>query len=71
MPVPAAAAKSVLFGDFKHYKVRDVMALTLFRFTDSAYAKKGQVGFLGFLRSGGNLVDVGGAIKHFQHGAAS
>ena len=42
----AANAKSILFGDFNQYVVRDVMAPTLFRFEDSAYAKLGQVGFL-------------------------
>lgn len=71
MPVPAAAAKSIAFGDFSLYKIRDVMAITLFRFNDSAYVKKGQVGFLAWMRSGGNLVDVGGAVKLFQHGAAA
>lgn len=69
--VPAASAKSIAFGDFSYYKIRDVMQITLFRFTDSAYTKKGQVGFLAWMRSGGNLVDVGGAVKVFQHGAAA
>lgn len=69
--VPAASAKSIAFGDFSYYKIRDVMQVTLFRFTDSAYTKKGQVGFLAWMRSGGNLVDVGGAVKVFQHGAAA
>lgn len=68
---PAAAAVSIAFGDFSYYKIRDVMAVTLFRFTDSAYTKKGQVGFLAWMRSGGNLVDVGGAVKTFKHGAAA
>lgn len=68
---PAASAVSIAFGDFSYYKIRDVMAVTLFRFTDSAYTKKGQVGFLAWMRSGGNLVDVGGAVKTFKHGAAS
>jgi len=68
---PAAAAVSIAFGDFSYYKVRDVMVVTLFRFTDSAYTKKGQVGFLAWMRSGGNLVDVGGAVKTFKHGAAA
>lgn len=68
---PAPEAKSIAFGDFSYYKVRDVMAVTLFRFTDSAYTKRGQVGFLAWMRSGGNLVDVGGAVKVFQHGAAA
>jgi len=69
--VPAASAKSIAFGDFSYYKIRDVMAVTFFRFNDSAYVKKGQVGFLAWMRSGGNLVDVGGAVKVFQHGAAA
>jgi len=68
---PAASAVSIAFGDFSYYKIRDVMAVTLFRFTDSAYTKKGQVGFLAWMRSGGNLVDVGGAVKTFKHGAAA
>jgi predicted phage gp36 major capsid-like protein len=42
------------------------MQITYFRFDDSAFAKKGQVGFLAFLRSGGNYMDVGGAVKLFQ-----
>lgn len=71
MATPAAAAKSVVFGDFTKYVIRDVMEVTLFRFTDSAYAKKGQVGFLAWMRADGNLIDVGGAVKHFVHGAAS
>lgn len=70
MPVMAANAKSILFGDFSHYKIRDVMAMLLFRFTDSAYTKKGQIGLLAWMRSGGNLVDVGGAVKHYQNAAS-
>jgi len=44
------------------------MQLTLFRFDDSAFAKKGQVGFLAWMRAGGNLVDVS-ALKLYQHSA--
>jgi HK97 family phage major capsid protein len=69
MPVMAANAKSVLFGDFKSYIIREVMDLTLFRMTDSAYTLKGQVGFVAFNRQGGNLIDVGGAVKAFQNSA--
>lgn len=68
---PAVLARSILFGDMSKYIIRDAMNMSLFRFTDSAYAKKGQVGFLAWMRSGGNLIDVGGAVKHFAHGAAS
>jgi HK97 family phage major capsid protein len=66
----AASARSILYGDFSHYKIRDVMGVELQRYTDSAYAKKGQVGFLAWLRSGGNLVDVGGAVKVFVNAAS-
>lgn len=65
----AANAKSILFGDYSKYIIRDVMAATLFRFTDSAYAKLGQVGFLMWMRSGGNLVDTA-AVKYYQNAAA-
>ncbi len=66
----AASAKSILYGDFNYYKIRDVMGVELQRYTDSAYAKKGQVGFLAWLRSGGNLIDVGGAVKVFVNGTS-
>lgn len=69
MPTMAANAKSILFGLFSEYKIREVMDLTLFRFTDSAYIKKGQIGFMAMNRQGGNLIDVGGAVKHYQNSA--
>lgn len=65
----AANAKSIAFGDLAKYVIRDALAIEMMRFTDSAYAKKGQVGFLAFLRSGGNLMDVGGAVKLYQNSA--
>ena len=68
MPVPAANAKSIAFGQFKKYVIRDVMQLTLFRFDDSAFSKKGQVGFLAWMRAGGNLMDTA-ALKLYQHSA--
>lgn len=69
MAAMAANAKSILFGDFKKYLVRDVMDLTMFRMTDSAFTLLGQVGFVAFMRSGGNLVDAGGAVKYYQNSA--
>lgn len=68
--VPAISAKSMLFGDFSFYTIRDVMSVQMFRFTDSAYTKLGQVGFLAWMRSGGNLIDVGGAVKLFINAAS-
>lgn len=65
-----AGKKSILFGDFSKYLIRDVMDLTLFRMTDSKYTLQGQVGFVAFMRSGGNLLDVGGAVKYYQNAAS-
>lgn len=69
MPVMAANAKSIGFGDFKEYMIREVMDLTLFRMADSKYIENGQIGFVAFNRQGGNLIDVGGAVKAYQNSA--
>jgi HK97 family phage major capsid protein len=69
MAVPAANAKSLAFGDFSKYLIRDAMDVTMFRFDDSAYAKLGQVGYLAWARTGGNLLDVNSA-KAYQHSAS-
>lgn len=68
-PVMAANAKSILFGDFSRYMIREVMDLTLFRMADSAFILNGQIGFVAFNRQGGNLIDVGGAVKHYANSA--
>jgi HK97 family phage major capsid protein len=68
MAVPAANAKTILFGDFNYFIIRDVMAMTLFRFTDSAYTKYGQVGFLAWMRTGAVVTDTG-AVKYYAHSA--
>lgn len=65
----AANAKSILFGDFSRYTIRDVMGMTLFRFDDSAYAKLGQVGFLAWMRTGGTLTDGGNPLKYYANSA--
>lgn len=65
----AASARSILFGDFSGYYIRDVMAVEMFRFTDSAFTKNGQVGFLAWMRTGGNLVDVG-KVRVFVNAAS-
>lgn len=67
--VMAASAKSIAFGDFSFYYIRDAMNVEMQRYNDSAYAKKGQVGFLAWLRSGGNLLDTG-AVKLFVNAAS-
>lgn len=71
MAEPAAGADSMLFGDMSKYLIRDVMDITLFRFTDSAYTKKGQVGFLAMLRTDGKTIAANNAaIKKMRHAAA-
>ena len=64
----AANAKSILFGDFSFYTIRDVMEVTLFRFTDSVFTRKGQVGFLAWSRHGGQMIDVN-AVKFYANSA--
>lgn len=69
VPAMAANAKSILFGAFSKYVIRQVMDLTLFRMTDSVFTLNGQVGFVAFQRMGGNLVDAGGGVKHYANSA--
>lgn len=64
----AANARSILFGDFSRYVIRDVLQMQVHRFTDSKYAEKAQVGFLMWHRSGGNLLDTA-AVKHYANSA--
>jgi HK97 family phage major capsid protein len=68
MAVPAANAKSLVFGNLKYYVIRDAMDVSMFRFTDSVYTSKGQVGFLAWARMGGNLMDTT-AVKYYAHSA--
>ena len=68
MAAMAASAKSIVYGDLSKYIIRDALSVQLMRFDDSAFASKGQVGFLAFIRSGGNLVDAG-AVKYYQNSA--
>lgn len=66
--VMAANAKSILFGALKKYKIRDVLQVSLFRFDDSAYISKAQIGFLAWARAGGNLTDSA-AVKYYANSA--
>jgi HK97 family phage major capsid protein len=65
-----AGNKPIAFGDFSYYVIRDIMAMEMFRFADSPYISKGQIGFLAWMRTGGNLIDVGGAVKTYQNAAS-
>jgi len=71
MAAPAPGADSVLFGDMNKYLIRDIMNVTLYRFTDSAYAKKGQVGFMALMRTDGKTIHANNAaIKKMRQAAA-
>ena len=69
VPVMAANAKSIAFGELSQYTIRDVSnSTTMRRFDDSVFALKGQVGFCGWTRSGGNLLDTA-AVRLYQNSA--
>lgn len=68
MPVPAANAKTIAFGDFyAGYLIRMVRDVQLIRL-DERYADYLQVGFFGFARADG-LVRDANAYKLFAHSA--
>lgn len=63
-PDIAAAATgqvSALFGDFSYYVIRDVAGVQLVRL-DELYAENGQVGFIGYTRTDGELT-LSAAVK--------
>lgn len=67
---PAASAKSIAFGWFGAYTIRDVRGVLMQRLSER-YAEYGQVAFLGWARADGDLMDAGGgAVKVYQHPAA-
>lgn len=69
VPAMAANAKSVLFGDFSHYWIRDIRGLTLLQLRER-FAEVLQVGFLAFSRHDGDLIDAGTApVKHYANSA--
>jgi HK97 family phage major capsid protein len=54
----ATGNKTVLFGDFSKYKIRDVASVRLRRLVER-YADSDQEGFVAFARADGNLLDAG------------
>ncbi|MFE2555974.1 phage major capsid protein [Streptomyces sp. NPDC059352] len=69
MPVPAASAKTIAFGDFKAgYVIRQVQAVQTLRLVER-YAEYLQVAFLGFARMDGGIQDSS-AIRLYQHSAS-
>ncbi len=69
MPVAAASAKTIAFGDFKYYWIADRQGRT-FKKLSELYAANGQVGFMGTQRVDGKLV-LPEAIKVLQQKAGT
>jgi len=64
MSAIATGVKSVLFGDFKKYKVRRVKGTQLFRISEK-YVENRQVAFVAYVRADGRAVNAGtNPIKH-------
>ncbi len=59
-------AKSILFGNFNNYTIRDVRGIRFVRL-DERYADYDQIGFVVFLRTDGDLVGPSGSIKYYQN----
>ena len=55
MPVAAAGAKTIAFGDFKYYWIADRQGRS-FKRLNELYAKNGQIGFVGSQRVDGKLI---------------
>jgi HK97 family phage major capsid protein len=68
MAVMGTSAKSILFGDFNKYWIRDVREITLLRL-DERYADFHQVAFLAFSRNDGDLMNTA-AVKHYINSAS-
>lgn len=62
-------AKSVLFGDFSNYAIRDVRGVRFERSSDFAFDRDVTV-FRAILRTDGDLVGSSSAIKHYVGGAS-
>ena len=65
----AVSAKSVLFGDFSRYWVRQVNGIRFDRSDDYAFGND-LVTFRATWRCDGQMVDTSGALKYFQGNAA-
>ncbi|MEG3640672.1 phage major capsid protein [Magnetococcus sp. PR-3] len=70
MPMMAADAKSLLFGDLSKYIIRDAHDVMIMRLAER-YAEYFQVAFLTFSRHDGDLLDAGANPVKFYKNAAS
>jgi HK97 family phage major capsid protein len=68
MPVMAANALSIAFGNFQSYVIRDVLDMQMMVLRER-YADYLQVGYLAFLRTDGRLVSAAQPIKTYKNSA--
>jgi len=69
MPAMSSSAKSILFGDFSAYFIRDVGSIRIERSDEFAFAND-LVTFRFIGRFDGDLIDETGAIKAYANSAA-
>lgn len=67
MPVMAASAKSIVFGDFNKFIVRDVREVVIKRLVER-YAENWQVGFVAFCRADARAINSA-ALKYYANSA--
>lgn len=64
MPAMTTGLKSVLYGDFGKYHIREVAGLRFVR-ADERYVESDQVAFIAWIRTDGDLIDAGtNPVKH-------
>jgi HK97 family phage major capsid protein len=69
VPVMAANAKSILFGDFSNYFIRDALDVQVVRL-DERFMDNLQKAFIAFQRTDGNLINAGTApVKYYANSA--
>ena len=68
MPVMAASAKSIVFGDFSNYMIRDVLGMQMMVLRER-YADFLQVGYIAFMRTDGRIISAAQPLKYYQNSA--
>ena len=69
VPAMAANAKSILFGDFSNYIIRDTLGLQMMVLRER-YADLLQVAWIAYMRSDGKLVSGAAPIKYYANSAS-
>lgn len=64
-----AGSKSIAFGDFNKYLIRDVAGARLIRL-DERFADELAVGFIAYMRTDGDFITSGNAVKFITQAAA-